>query len=300
MNSSDRGYSRRDARLPLTAVQERFEQITARPVPLSPQAAAALPESPVTWGRLRELLADTSVPFTVMDVDAVWAWLISYARREGPDAVLACAGVAVPMMSGAAARLARRVEGDRADAEAAVLTAFVDAVGNINLGQTRVWCALRWASYRGGRGWAKQQAMSPVPVPPADLDKRWLRCHGHPEHLLHQAVAEGVIDASSAMLIADTRLADRTLISLATERGQSYKQLNKRRKRAEVRLRAWLRERLAEANCTSVVEAAAIDAAQHHQYARPVAIFRTRPASAQCEENTAASPYPAPEVKRCA
>ncbi|MBF6183368.1 hypothetical protein [Nocardia otitidiscaviarum] len=306
MNSSERFYRRRDVRLPLTAVKERFEQIAMQQVPLSPQAAAALPESPVTWGRLRALLTDSSVPFTVMDVDAVWTWLISRARREGPDAVLACAGVAVPMMASAAARLARRVGGDRADAEAAVLTAFLEAVENINLGQARLWCALRWAAYRGGRRWEKREALSPVPIPPDNFVNRQDRDHTHPEHLLGQAVAEGVIDAASASLIADTRLAGRSLISLAAELDLPYKRLHRVRKRAETRVAVWLRERLAEAAAerTSVVEAAAVDAAAgspgEQRSARPVAISRARAASDRCQGNTAISPYPVTEVKRCA
>lgn len=306
MNSSDRGFRTRDPQLPLTAVHDRFDRIAAHQVPLSPQAATALPETPVTWGRLRALLADTSVPFTVMDVDVVWTWLISRARCEGSDAVLDCAGVAAPMMSAAAARLARRVHSDRADAEAAMLAAFVEAVQHINLGQARLWCALRWAAYRGGRRWENREALSPVPIPPGDFAAEHDRCHANPEHLLHQAVAEGVIDAASALLIAETRLAGRTLISLAGERGRSYKQLHKVRKRAETRVAAWLRERLAEAatDRTSVVEGAAVDAAANGRgeqpSVRPTAISRARAASNRCAGITAVSPHPAPEVKRCA
>ncbi len=166
MNSFDRSYGRRDPRLPLTAVKERFDQIATQQVPLSPQAAAALPESPVTWGRLRALLTDSSVPFTVMDVDAVWTWLISRARREGPDAVLACAGLAVPMMASAAARLARRVGGDRADAEAAVLTAFLEA------SRTSTW---------GRPGCGVRCAGQPIEVGAGGRSaKRYLRCQYRP------------------------------------------------------------------------------------------------------------------------
>ncbi|WP_194834877.1 hypothetical protein [Nocardia sp. XZ_19_369] len=151
MNSHDRDYPSRDPRLPLTAVIAHFERIADEPVPLSAACAAALPESPVTGRRLGELLADTSVPFEVMDVDVVWRWLLERARRDGEDAVLLCVGLAVPMLAATAARLAHRVGGDRADAEAAVLAAFMHAVGHLNLRKTRVWCALRWAAFRGGR-----------------------------------------------------------------------------------------------------------------------------------------------------
>ncbi|WP_306358328.1 MULTISPECIES: hypothetical protein [unclassified Nocardia] len=115
-----------------------------------------------------------------------------------------------------------------------------------------------------------------------------------------------MIDTDSAFLIADTRLAGRTLISLATERNRPYKQLHRARKRAERRVASWLRERLAEAGAkrTSVVETAAVDAAAgstgNQQSARPVGISRDSAASDRCQGNTAVSPYPVPEVKRCA
>lgn len=259
MNGCNRNYAR-NAGSPLAVVEAQFARIGDEPVPLSSKAARALPESPVTWGRLRELLADTSVPFEVMDVDVVWVWLIERARREGP-AVMACAGVALPMIAATAARLARRVGGDRADAEAALLSAFVDAVARLNLAQAHPWCALRWATYKGGRAWEKQEATSPAPIPPADLGERPAAGPGHPELLLAQAVGEGVLDQATAEVIAETRLAGRTLVAVAAERGESYKALHKRRTSAERRLQHWLHARLADTDPdrTSVVESAALD-----------------------------------------
>ncbi|WP_156161842.1 hypothetical protein [Nocardia vulneris] len=308
MNSHDRDVTSRDPRLPLTAVIKHFERIADEAVPLSPACVAALPESPVTWRRLGELLADTSVPFEVMDVDLVWRWLLERARRDGEEAVLVCAGLAVPMLAATAARLAHRVGSDRADAEAAVLAAFVHAVGHLNLRKTRVWCALRWAAFRGGRRWEKQEALSGIPIPPEDFGLRAQRSGGDVEALLTLAVAEGVIDAEDAELIADTRLTRRTLIALATERGEPYKRLHKRRKLAETRLQRWLHARIADSDSdrTSIVEASALDAVTRSQPGRPLispvaAISERSRASTGCAEPSAASAHPTPaEVKRCA
>lgn len=307
MNARDRVVLR-DPRLPLSVVIARFDRIADEVVPLSPQAAAALPESPVTWRRLADLLVDTSVSFEVMDVDAVWAWLIVWARREGDEAVLVCAGLAVPMLAATAARLAIRIDGERADAEAAVLAAFADAIVRVDPLTPHLWCALRWAAYRGGRRWEKAEAITSVPIPSQESGVP----HPNPERgleaLLALAVAEGAIDAKAAALIADTRLSGRSLISFATEHGKPYRRLNERRKRAEEKLGRWLRERIgeAESGCTSIVEASAIDATAFIRPAqkpilRAPRIFGPSDASTGCARPSGVCARPTlPEVKRCA
>lgn len=313
MKPFNRDYPRKNASTPLSVVEAQFERIAETQVPLSAACAAALPESPVTWGRLRGLLTDTSVPFELMDVDVVWVWLLERARRQGGHAVLACAEVAVPMMAATAARLAKRVGGDRADAEAAVLAAFLAAVERMNLRQAHPWCALRWLAFKGGRAWEKQEATAPTPVPPGHLGERPLRPQGHPELLLAQAVAEGVIGQASAELIAETRLSRRKLVAVAAERGESYQALQRRRSRAEHRLRRWLQQRSTEIDPdrTSVVEAAALDAVaptaaavespRERRTVRAVANCGSSQAGTKCAGNSAVSAHPTPaEVKRCA
>lgn len=307
MNARDRVVVR-DPRLPLSAVITRFDRIADEVVPLSRQAAAALPESPVTWRRLADLLVDTSVPFEVMDVDAVWAWLIAWARREGDEAVLVCVGLAVPMLAATAARLAIRIDGERADAEAAVLAAFADALARIDRSTPHLWCALRWAAYRGGRRWEKAEAITSVPIPSQESGVPSMNPEGGLEALLALAVAEGVIDAEAAALIADTRLSGRPLISFATEHGKPYRRLNERRKRAEKQLGTWLRQRIGEVESgrTSIVEAAAIDATAFVRPAetpilRAPRIFGPSDASTGCARPSQVCAHPTPsEVKRCA
>lgn len=312
MNAPDCFYPAPTPR-PLVAVEAQFERIAADPVPLSAAAAAALPQAPVTWGRLRELLADTSVPYEVMDVDLVWVWLIERARRNGEQAVLACAGLALPMMAATAARLARRVGDDRADAEAALLAGFLDGVARLNLAQLHPWLALRWHTFKAGRAWEKPEATGPTCVPPEDLDTRPAGPQGHPELLLAQAVAEGVIDQDGAELISETRLAGRKLVAVAADRTELYKTLAKRRRKAERRLQRWLQVRLAgiDPDRTSVVEAAALDAVARtatsverpgeRPIPRAVANFGPSQASTGCAGKPALSAHPTPaEVHRCA
>lgn len=308
MSARDRDYSRRDPSLPLSAVIARFDRIAEDLVPLSTQAAAALPESPVTWGRLAALLTDTSVSFEVMDVNLVWRWLIERARCEGEDAVLECVGLAVPMLAATAARIAHRVGGDRADAEAAVLAAFVDALTRMSLTKTHLWCALRWAAYRGGRRWEKQEARASIQVPPQDLATRPQPPEGDLDALLALAVAEGVIEMDRALLIAETRLTGYPLIAMAAQRGVPSKRLNYQRKRAEEKLARWLHARISEADSdrASIVETAALDSVtRKHPGGKPIlrapAILWPSGASTECAGSCSDSAHSTPpEVKRCA
>ncbi|MVU77135.1 hypothetical protein GPX89_07720 [Nocardia sp. ET3-3] len=307
MNSRDRVYAR-DPRLPLSAVIARLDRIAEDVVPLSAEAAAALPESPVTWGRLAHLLLDTSVSFEVMDVDVVWQWLVAWARRQGDEAVLVCAGLAMPMLAATAARLAIRIDGERAEAEAAVLAGFVEEIPRINLRATRVWCALRWAAYRGGRAWEEAEAITTAPIPRQEAGIPAQRTDGDLETLLALAVVEGVIDAKDAALIADTRLGRRSLRSCKSEQANSNNWLVIRRKRAEARLGTWLRQRIGETESghTSIVEAAALDSAAfalatEKKVSPATGISGSPGTSTGCARPSQVCAHPThPEVKRCA
>jgi hypothetical protein len=64
---------------------------------------------------------------------------------------------------------------------------------------------------------------------------------GHPDLVLADAVAEGVITAAEAELIGATRLEDRTLHEVARSLGLPYETVKKARLRAEQRLVHFLR-----------------------------------------------------------
>src|SRR5262249_8546685 len=68
------------------------------------------------------------------------------------------------------------------------------------------------------------------------------RRDAYAEQALVAAVTAGVISASSATLIERTRLEHVSLGSVATSEGSDYETVRMRRRRAEERLVAWLRE----------------------------------------------------------
>ena len=249
---------------PLSVVRSAFDRIADDPVPREAARVAGLGRAVTTWGQLRRVLSDPGLPIQV--VDAVWVWLIKRSRVEGSDAALVCAGMAVPMLAGMASTFGPRRREDRADVEADLLTAFFTELRRIDVERPFLWFRLRWAVFRGGRAWVRQEAAAPAPGPDigTDLNAGWGKTvpamctpPGHPEDLLAEAVAENVITPQVAELIAVTRLEGRTVTSLAEEvEGSSHWALHKARRRGEHDLRAWLTARTAGSDParTSIVE----------------------------------------------
>jgi hypothetical protein len=150
------------------------------------------------------------------------------------------------------------------------LAGFVTALSHIDLDRPFVVFRLRWAAHRGAYVWARERSVAPVPDMDLvnDLDRQQpppvMRAPaGHPDLLLAEAVADGVITAAAAAVIAATRLESRTLESVAAECGTSFQAVQQARDRAEHRLVAWLAERAAvlDPAHTSVVEAQVLQSA---------------------------------------
>lgn len=265
-NRCEAGRRSRGTLSPLGVVRWSFDQVVAAELISGSPVEVAWPEEVRTWGQLREYLLDPGLPVPV--VDRVWVWLVERARSRGANAALECAGVALPMLGGVAARLTARSPRDRADVESAVLTGFLAELPHVDLGRPYVLYRLRWAAYRGGDAWIRQQLVSPKPDAvlddPRGSGRGWPVAQsvcGHPELVLAEAVSAGVISGEAAELIAATRLESRPLTVVAGERGDSYKRLEQIRRRAEHKLVAWLIERGAERDParTSAVEASALD-----------------------------------------
>lgn len=248
---------------PLRLVRERVDRLATRRV-------AGLPPG---WeelgaGTLAARLLDPLVP--AGDVDAVWAELIAQARTREETAVLVCAGAALPMLHTIADKLCGHW-GYRADTEAMVLVAFLDAVAGVDVARPNVAYRLRWATFNRSCPPVRERQTAPVPAEWVDHShyfregKAVAVPDGHPELLLALAVDEGVLSAADAGLIIGTRLEPRRLNAVAAEAGIGYAGLAKRRRRAEQRLAAWLRERITDQKDSTRVEAAALDTLAHHR-----------------------------------
>ena len=242
-----RGRKVAGERTPLEVVSSAFDRIAREPVAAGPPPPRGVAVR--TWGDVGEHLRAPAMP-----VDAVWSWLIQRARLEwgqpGGRAGLACAGLAVPMLAGITGRFAAPGSIDRDDAEAEIIAGFLRQIREIDLEPPRLWSRLWSVTVHVGRAWARQQAMAP---PAIDLDIDTADApppitqtpHGHPELVLADAVAEGVITAEAAELIAATRWERRSMTSVAEQlRGsQSHWKVRKQRQRAETKLGPWLATR---------------------------------------------------------
>ncbi|WP_435593832.1 hypothetical protein [Nocardia sp. bgisy118] len=257
---------------PLAVVRAGFDRIAAQALPIDPRpvpTAQATAAGPVrTWAQLRERLWD---PVTPMDeVDAIWVWLLERVRAEDEDAMLVCAALAAPMLSRTAREYATPSNTARHDIESEVLTAFLGHLPRVGLEEPGVWHRLRWCAYRAmlKAGYQQQTGVTVVGDLDRDLAPLGERVQAivagprHPETVLAQAVAAGVISEEAAELIAASRWEGRSLTALAAESGVSLWKLRKARPRAERALLAWLSERARDLDPerTSTVEAEAVTA----------------------------------------
>ncbi len=243
------GGFERDSRA-LDSVRAAFGWLVVGPEPLSIDGREfpGLPSRPVPLNEVRDRLLRRNCPQRVRD--AVWAELVARSRAEGGAWTVGCAGVALPALTRITATLCARFAGDPSDIHAAVLAGFLTELMHVDLGKPRIMLRLRWAAYRAGHGCVRDALDAPAPTgggfesaappPPA----------GHPDFVLARAVAQGAITAAEAELIGTTRLEETPLATAAQVRGITYEAAKKTRRRAELRLAAYLREDARDATAT--------------------------------------------------
>ncbi|WP_280382729.1 hypothetical protein [Nocardia wallacei] len=255
-----RGNPRRRDKMPtpLAVIRNRFAKLADHPM-------AGLPPGweQLTVGEVGRRLLGPQVP--AAEVDAMWRQLVRRAQTREETAVLICAGAALPMLSTIALKLCGHWE-FRADTESMVIVAFLDAIAGFDVERPNVANRLRWAVFHRTCPMVQERKRAPIPM-------RWAREHrdapstgevvqspaGHPEQLLQVAVDEGVITPAEAGLIAETRLDGRQLKKTGADASIGYSGLCRRRRKAEQRLAAWLRDRIADTAEFTEVETAALD-----------------------------------------
>ncbi len=228
--------------LPFDVAEIVLGRLVTGPRPLSADGAVighGLPRGLIAINRLRALLLHPCTSYAARD--ATWRYLIMRARGDGSAWVVAAAGVALPGLRRAAARLGRD-HLDPADVQAELLAGFLTAMHRIDLDEARVCprlCNAAYAAARAALAWRE-------PATCGELDLLTTAAaptqqFGHPDLVLARAVAAGVITAAEADLIGTTRLEDVTIDEYARRAGWSYQAACKKRQRAEKRLVATLR-----------------------------------------------------------
>lgn len=222
-------------RSPLDAAEHIFQLVAGEPYGLTLDGTALAPELPqryIPLTELRGLLTRRTVTDTARD--AVWRELVRRARLLGPMWLVAAVGMALPALRGIAGRITSGyVASDPEDIDNEVLARFIEAVRTADIDAPNVRPRLCNEARRAGervRKLAESSAGRPLPttvsVPPKPP---W----GHPDFVLFDAVAKGVVSELDAELIGRTRLEERTLADAAAELGLTEEAAKKRRQRAE-------------------------------------------------------------------
>jgi hypothetical protein len=218
------------------------------PVSLNGRLFPGLPDQYIPLDEVRDrLLARRCPPATR---DAVWAHLVLRSRTEGATWTVAAVGVALPALTSVAATLTNRFAGDPADVHAEVLRGFLTALSTIDLRPPRIMLRLRWEAYRSGYQALEEALAGPTPVAPGFRSTPPHAPWGHPDLVLARAVADGVLTQTEAALIGATRLEEVPVADWAAQHQIGEWAVYKARKRAELRLAAYLRESVAETDPT--------------------------------------------------
>ncbi|MBB6546915.1 hypothetical protein [Nonomuraea rubra] len=231
--------------LPLDVAERAFDLLMRGPEPLSVDGARlghGLPARPIPLSELREMLLHPSCSRATRD--HVWRHLIHEARDRRGAWMVAAVTLAIPMLRRLIIALvgvipAQRV--DREDLESEVLTAYLEALHEVNLAWSHP--LLRLSRLTHATVLRAHAADHPSLLADPDLTDRadsgmqtLAYPAGHPDQLLDQAVAQGIITAAEAQLIVCTRLEGIPLSSYCRRDGLLYCTAIKRRQRAETAL----------------------------------------------------------------
>lgn len=234
---------RLDPTSPFDVLEAAFDALTTgrTPLVLDGTRVPGLPDRMIPLGELKSLLLHPATGYPARDTAV--NQLLARARAEGGAAAIGLAGLLLPGLRRAAWPLCQGCPDKADDIQAEILTGLIAAVADLTPGGSRPAARLTWAALRSAerllraeRGERARPAPLPTSMePPAQ--------HRHPDFVLDEAVAAGVICAQDAELIGATRLGECDLHTAAERAGLGYYATRKRRFRAEAGLVAWLTSR---------------------------------------------------------
>jgi hypothetical protein len=222
------------------AVEAGFARLTQAPAPLvfDARLVPGLPERTMPLDELRTLLVKQHFYGEV--TDALWRQLAQHSREWGQPWMAAAAGIALPGLTGMAAKISRGHRRHAEDIDSEVLTGFLDALRHAPLDPPRVWLRLCWAAWRGGVAVIKAPDVEELTGDVPTGSRSPARPYGHPDLLLHRAFVAGVITKTQAELIGDTRFGDVLVEQIAAQKGVPASVIRMRRRRAERKVAAAL------------------------------------------------------------
>lgn len=227
---------------PLAQLEIVFQLLAQGPSPVSVDGAQlhGLPDRMIDIVELRTTLLQ---PGTSPELrDRVWRHLTALAHDNKGQWLVVAAGMAAPGLRHAAARLCLISGIEPTDVDAEVLTGFLEAVTQNPPSErhTRICARLCASAYAAGRRAIRSGTHHHIAVGGGFASHPPARPCGHPDLVLADAVAQGVVTQSEAALISATRLEGETLAHRASLTGHSQSALRLHRRHAEQRLRVWL------------------------------------------------------------
>ncbi|WP_329562022.1 hypothetical protein [Kitasatospora sp. NBC_01266] len=237
---------------PLQLVEQEMRRLVDRRVPLTLYVGDLDPALPDAWldmASLRALLLHPTVGYAVRG--AIWVRLLRLTRaggQAGEDWRVATCAMALPGLYRIAARMRREVPQQAVEVQQVMLAGFWDALVTVReraesmAEPGRIPSSLCWAADRAARSFRDRERE--VGRRTSGLrDGDWpAGVVLNPETVLAQAVSEGVLSQRAADLIAVTRLDGVPVRVLAERAGCTPESLGMRRRRAEVKLVAALRD----------------------------------------------------------
>jgi hypothetical protein len=225
---------------PFDTLEDTFGLLCAGPRPLAfdGRLVPGLPDRLIPLTELRAILLHPATPYRVRN--AALSILLDRARAESGSWTVGLAGVLVFGLRRATSPLCDVCPEKAADIEAEALAGLLEGIAKTEPSRSRLAARLIWLARNRARCLVAKELSQvgrpgrrPAPDAPA-------RPYGHPDLVLAEAVEQGVIDATDAALIGDTRLGLMTLDRAATALGLATDTARKRRRRAEVLVLAWL------------------------------------------------------------
>lgn len=226
---------------PFDTLEGAFRLLCADPKPLALDGhhVPGLPDRMIPLDELRAVLLHPATAYPTRN--AAIAVLVERARRDGGTATVGLAGVLLFGLRRAVSALCDVCPDRAADLEAEALAGLVEGIAATDPGRGRLAARLCWlARNRAKRLFVDE--LSELAHRDSQPDTEAPRHPwAHPDLVLDQAVAEGVLHSDDAALIGDTRLGLLDLAEAAEGLGIGYPAARKRRARAEAVLAEWLR-----------------------------------------------------------
>jgi hypothetical protein len=226
---------------PFAVLEESFALLCSGPSPLAIDGREVGPPMPcrrVVLTELRGVLLHPSTPYETRD--RAMGVLVRRAQRLGGPWTVGLAGVLLPGLRAAVADLVRACPEAAADLEAEVLVELIEALGNFDSDSERTASRLLWrAAQRARRRTVREQAAASgrlSTAPPDEPHRPW----GHPDVVLAEAVAGGVLSPFEAEMIGETRLGGVPVAVWSAEVGWKPGSVRKERSVAERRLVEWI------------------------------------------------------------